>query len=163
MHSVCLHKIFLKHIRNLEEKNRFQKQCIEILKIIQNDSYQYITSEGREFLSTQKWTNCDIGYDLYCFSDCTKSLCLDIKMKMNVLEKLYLLVKILNMNDDNEEKCYGVSTDFIRKLTGFIFIIIGRKESKNVTLRKMYCFKKCNTDMSLWTHVLTDRCLSSVF
>ena len=55
---------------------------------------------------------------------------------MNVLEKFYVLVKISNMNDDNEEKSYGVSTDFIRKLTDFYFIIIGEKSSTNTPLRK---------------------------
>ena len=54
-------------------------------------------------------------YDLFCCQDCTKSLCLDIKKKMNVRKKLYLLVKTLNMNHDNAKMCYGVSTDFIRK------------------------------------------------
>ena len=24
------------------------------------------------------------------------------------------------MNEDNEKKCYGVATNFIRKLTGFV-------------------------------------------
>ena len=46
---------------------------------------------------------------------------------MGLLEKLYNLVKTLNMNDDNEGKCYGVSTDFISKLTDLFFIIIGEK------------------------------------
>ena len=45
---------------------------------------------------------------------------------MNVLEKLYLLVKTLNMNDDNEEKFYGVSTDFIRKFMDLFFVLIGK-------------------------------------
>ena len=44
---------------------------------------------------------------------------------MSALKKLYNLVKTLNMNDENEENIYGVSTDFIRKLTYFFFIIIG--------------------------------------
>ena len=35
------------------------------------------------------------------------------------MEKIYNIVKILNMNDKNMENCYGVSTDFIRKLTDF--------------------------------------------
>ena len=48
---------------------------------------------------------------------------------MGVLEKLYNLVKTLNINDDNEEKCCGVSTDFIRKLTDLFFITIGEKAS----------------------------------
>ena len=36
---------------------------------------------------------------------------------MSALEKIYDLAKTLNMNDHNEEKCYGISTDFIRKMT----------------------------------------------
>ena len=72
----------------------------DIEKIIQRDSHKYITSEGREGLSTQKLTNCEIEYDLYCCSDFTKSLCLYMKKKMNVLDKLHLLVKTLHMNDD---------------------------------------------------------------
>ena len=43
---------------------------------------------------------------------------------MSALEKLYNLFKTLNMNNDNEEKCYGVSTDFIRKLADLFFITI---------------------------------------
>ena len=72
-----------------------------------------------EDLSYQKLTNCEIKYDQSCFSDCTKSLCLDIKNKISVIEEIYILVKTFNMNDNNGEKCYGVSTDFIRKLTDF--------------------------------------------
>ena len=87
------------------------------MKIIQHDSQKYITSEGRYGLSTNKLTNCEIYCDLYCCSDCTKSLCLVVKKKMNVLDKLYILVKTFNMNDDNEDKCSGVSTNFIWKLT----------------------------------------------
>ena len=70
------------------------------------------------------------------------------------MDKLYNLVKTLNMNDDNEEKCYGVSTYFIRNLTDSFFVIIGEKSSANIPLSKMYCTKKCNTDMYIWTHVL---------
>ena len=74
---------------------------------------------------------------------------------MSVLDKLYNLVKILNMNDDHKGKCYGVSTDFIRKLNYLFFITIGEKPSTNSPLRKMYRFnKKCNTDKSVWTYVL---------
>ena len=51
---------------------------------------------------------------------------------MNDLEKLYLLVKALNMSDDIEEKCYGVSTDFIRKFTDYFFMLIGKKAYTNV-------------------------------
>ena len=56
-------------------------------------------------------TNCEIEYDQFCYSDCTKSLCLEIKKKMSVIDKSYNLFKALNMNDDKEEKFYGVSTD----------------------------------------------------
>ena len=74
---------------------------------------------------------------------------------MNVIEKLYLIVKTLNINDDNEEKCYGVSTNFIRKTTDLFFIIIDEKAPTDIPLRKIYHLKKCNIDMSIWTHVLT--------
>ena len=60
----------------------------DIEKIIHYDSQKYITSEGGDNLSNQKFTNCDIEYDQFCCSDCTESLCLDIKNKMSVLEKL---------------------------------------------------------------------------
>ena len=53
----------------------------EIQTIIKNDSLKCITSEGGEDLLNQKLTNCGIDYDLYRSSDCTKSLCLDIKKK----------------------------------------------------------------------------------
>ena len=46
---------------------------------------------------------------------------------MDVLEKLYLLVRKMNKNEENEEKCYGISTDFIRKPKDLFFIIIGEK------------------------------------
>ena len=65
-------------------------------------------------------------------------MCLDIKKEISVLDKLYTLVKKFNINDYNEEKCYGVSTDFIRKLMGLSFKNIGEKASTNITLRKMY-------------------------
>ena len=61
---------------------------------------------------------------------------------MCALEKFYDLIKKLNMNDDKTEKCCGVSTYFIRKLTDFFFIIIGEKASKNIPLSKMYRFGK---------------------
>ena len=88
-------------------------------------------------------TNCDIDYDQYRCSDCTKSLCLEI-FKI-YLEKCYNLVKTLNMNDDDMEKCCGVSTDFIRKLTDFLFILIGEKASINIPLRKMNRLRKSAT------------------
>ena len=49
---------------------------------------------------------------------------------MSALDKLYNLVKTFNMNDDNKEKCFGVSTDFIRKLTDLFFITIGEKHQQ---------------------------------
>ena len=64
---------------------------------------------------------------------------------MSVLKKLYNLVKTLNINDDNEGKFYGVSTDFIRKLTDLFFITIGGKASINIILRKMYRLRKSAT------------------
>ena len=67
----------------------------DIEKIIQHDSQKYRTSEGGDDLSNQKRTNCDIEYDHFCCSDCTKSLCLEIKKKMSVIEKIYYLVKTL--------------------------------------------------------------------
>ena len=51
----------------------------DIEQIIQQDSQKYITSKGGDKLSNHKWTNCDIEYDQVCCSDCTKSLCLEIK------------------------------------------------------------------------------------
>ena len=68
-------------------------------------------------------------------------MCLDIKNKISALKKIYNLVKILNINDGNEKKCYCVSTDFIRKLTGF-FITIGEKTSTNIPLSQMYHVRK---------------------
>ena len=58
-----------------------------IAQIIKYDSQKYITSEGEDDLLNQKWTNCDIEYDQMFCSDCAKSLCLDMKKKMSVIEK----------------------------------------------------------------------------
>ena len=91
----------------------------EIATIIKNDSPKCITSEGGEDLLNQKFNNCEIDYDQYRFPDCTKSLCLEIKIKKYYLDKLYNLVKTLNVNNDYLGKCCGISTDFIRKLTDF--------------------------------------------
>ena len=88
----------------------------DIEEIVQHDSQKYITSEGGDNLSNQTFTNCEIEYDQFFCSGCTKSLCLEIKNKMVFLYKLYNLVKTLNINDDNEGNCYGVSNGFIRKL-----------------------------------------------
>ena len=41
---------------------------MDILKIIQNVSQKYITSEGGVDLSNQKWNNCKIEYDHFCCS-----------------------------------------------------------------------------------------------
>ena len=68
---------------------------------------------------------------------------------MSAIEKLYNTVKTFNINDDNDEKCYGVSTDFIRKLTDLFFIIIGEKSSTDITLSRMYHLKKFITDISI--------------
>ena len=59
----------------------------DIENIIQHDSQKYITSDGGENISNQKWTNCEIDYDRFCCSYFTKSLCLDIKNNMSALEK----------------------------------------------------------------------------
>ena len=73
---------------------------------------------------------------------------------MNALDKLYFICQKFNINDDNEEKCYGVSINLIKKLTDLFFIIIGEKASTNTPLRRIHCTKKCNTDMYLWNHVI---------
>ena len=119
----------------------FRNNVYRYWKIIRQDLHKYITSEERDSLSTQKLPNCEIEYNLFCCPCFTESLCLDIKNKKNVLEKLYLLVRTLMMNDDNEEKCYGISADFIRKLKEF-FIIICEKASTNIPLSKRYHFLK---------------------
>ena len=64
---------------------------------------------------------------------------------MSALEKLYNIVKTLNMNDDNKKNCCVVSTYFIRNMTGLFFIIIGEKASTNIPLKKMYCLRKIVT------------------
>ena len=95
-----------------------------IENIIQHDLQKYITSEGGEDLSNQKLTHCEIVYDLFCCSYCNKSLCLEIKKKICALEKLYNLVKTLDMNNDKTEKFCGVSTDFIKTFTDCFFMMI---------------------------------------
>ena len=44
----------------------------DIEQIVQQDSHKYITSEVGDNLSNQKLTNCEIEYDQFCCSDCTK-------------------------------------------------------------------------------------------
>ena len=56
----------------------------EIASIVKNDSPNCDTPEGGEYLLHQKWTNCEIDYDQYHCSYCTKSLCLEIKNKKNL-------------------------------------------------------------------------------
>ena len=69
---------------------------------------------------------------------------------MSVLNKLYNIVKTLNMNGDNEENCYGVSTDFIKIFTCFFFIIIGEKVSTKIPLSRMYHLRKLLTTTRLY-------------
>ena len=67
---------------------------------------------------------------------------MDIQNKTNLLEKYYLLVNTLNMNnDDIEAKFSAILTKIIRKFTDFFFIIFGEKHQqifpwKNVLLKK---------------------------
>ena len=75
---------------------------------------------------------------------------------MSVIEKLYNLVKTLNINDENEEEWYGVSTDFIRKLTDFFFITISEKSSEEIPQRKMYCLRKTATMKPLYVPMYLD-------
>ena len=65
----------------------------EIATIIKNDLSKCITSEGGEYLLHQKITNCDIDYDQYHCSDCTKSLCLEIKNKKYLCMNCIILSK----------------------------------------------------------------------
>ena len=114
----------------------------EIIIITKNDSPNCITPEGGEDLLHQKLTNCKIDYDQYRCSDCTKSLCLEIKNKRKSPDKLYNLVETLNTNNEDIDKFCGVSTDFISKLTDLFLIIIGEKASTNIPWSKMNQFKK---------------------
>ena len=61
---------------------------------------RYINPDANEGLPTQKLTNCEIRYDMFSCQDCNKYVCLFIQNKINVIEKLNLLVIKLNMNDD---------------------------------------------------------------
>ena len=48
--------------------------------------------------------------------------------KMTIINILHLLLIMLNIIEDkNEEKVYGISTNFTRKLTDLFFTIIGEK------------------------------------
>ena len=57
---------------------------------------------------------------------------------MIVIDELNDHVKLLDMNDENDENRYGVSTIFITKLTYLFFITIGDKASTNIPLSKIY-------------------------
>ena len=57
------------------------------------------------------------------------------------------------MNDDNEEKCYVVSTDFIRKLTDLFLIFIGEKSLTKIPLSNMYRLGKSETLTRLYRTV----------
>ena len=92
---------------------------IEIASIVKNDSPNCGTPEGGEDLLHQELTNCKIDYDQYHCSNCSQSLCLEIKNKRKSQDKLYNLVETLNTNNEDIDKCCGVSTDFISKLTDF--------------------------------------------
>ena len=60
----------------------------DIERIIQRDPKQYITSEGGDNISNKKLTYSEIEYYKFFCSDCTKSVCLEIKNKMSDLNKL---------------------------------------------------------------------------
>ena len=72
---------------------------------------------------------------------------------MSVLDKLYNIVKKLIINDDNEEKCYGVSNYFIQKLSDLVSLSIGEKLPTNITFSKMYCWSKLATLTRLYLPV----------
>ena len=62
----------------------------------------------------------------------------------------------MNRNDYNEEKCYGVSTDFIRKWKDLFFITICEKASTNIPLSKMYRLRKGATLIHLYWPMYLD-------
>ena len=60
----------------------------------------------------------------------------------------------MNTNDDeNEEKLYGILTNFIRKLTDFFFVIIGEKSSSNIPLNNMYYVIKSAKLTYIYVHM----------
>ena len=65
----------------------------EIASIVKNDSPKCITPEGGEDLLHQELTNCEIDYDKYHCSDCSQSLCLEIKNKRNLYINFIILSK----------------------------------------------------------------------
>ena len=61
-----------------------------------------------------------MGDDMFSCQGCTRSFCLDIQKKMNVVEKFHLLVRTLNMGDDyNKENVCGVYDLFQPKRSTF--------------------------------------------
>ena len=81
--------------------------------------HRNITPQVNKVLKTQKLSNFEIQYDVFCFQDCTQSL--KLEFFMSFIERFNLLVRTLNMNEDeNVEKLHGISTNFIRKLTDLI-------------------------------------------
>ena len=90
---------------------------------------------------TQKLTNIEIAKDNICCKYFIESLCLDIQKNI-IIKILHQLLKMLNINeDDNEEKLYEIYTNFIRKLRGLFFTVIGEKENSNIPLNKIYYLK----------------------
>ena len=53
--EICLFQRGKFHSLTARKGKWTQKKCMDILIIIQQDSYKYITSEGRKGLSTQKF------------------------------------------------------------------------------------------------------------
>ena len=65
-----------------------------------------------------------------------------------------LLVRTLNMNDDeNEAKVCGILAKFIRKLKDLFFLIIGGKASTNIPLKKTYYLGKMEKLTCLYGHM----------
>ena len=99
----------------------------EIEKIVNFDSQKCVTQEGEETLVHQELTNCEIKHDQYHCYDCSQSLCLEIKIKREYLNKIYNLVKILITNNDDINRSCCVSTDFINKLTDFFILSLVKR------------------------------------
>ena len=60
-----------------------------------------------------------------CCKDFTESLCLYIQNKICIMEILHTLVITLNMNEDeNEEKIYIISNNFIKTFTGWFLLYL---------------------------------------
>ena len=68
---MCQHNK-LNPLTDRREKSISETMYRDIEKVIQHDAQKYITSESGDDLSDQKLTNCEIEYDQFCCSDCTK-------------------------------------------------------------------------------------------